>query len=85
MQNQLVSIRQGSLKLVKDWVSGEVSLFDLANDLSQAKNLALEKPQKVKELHAKMMSYLKGVDAETIDVLRTEAKRLGKVLASSER
>ncbi len=32
-----------------------------------------------------MMSYLKGVDAETIEVLRTEAKRLGKILTSSKK
>ncbi len=50
-----------------------------------AKNLALENLQQVQELQAKMMSFLKRVDAETIDVLRTEAKRLGKVLVRSER
>ena len=79
------TIRQGDLKLVKDWVSGEVFLFDLSNSISEVGNLAFAMPEKTDELYEKMMSYLEDVDAETIDVLKAESKRLGKVLTRSER
>ena len=59
------AIIEGDYKLVKTWVTGKLELFDLSKDLSEAKDLAFELPEKTQKLHGKLVGFLEGVDAET--------------------
>lgn len=63
------AIRIGDFKLVLTW-SGpwaiqDRELFDLADDIGEARNLAKKMPEKTAEMTQALISYLKAVDAET--------------------
>ena len=53
----------GSWKLVRNYDSGRVSLYDLAKDRSESTDLAAQQPDVVKDLELRLDSYLKAVDA----------------------
>ncbi|MHC4509623.1 MAG: hypothetical protein ACYTAO_11790 [Planctomycetota bacterium] len=74
------AIRQGNYKLLIDWDSSEVFLFDLANDIEERDNLAKKEPAKTSELRGKLMDYLKKVDAERFEDIKEEARRHGKIV-----
>jgi arylsulfatase A len=50
-------IRHGDWKMIK-WYEGQTFLFNLKDDLSEAKDLAGSMPEKVKELDTKLMAHL---------------------------
>jgi arylsulfatase A-like enzyme len=52
-------IRDGDWKLIK-WYEGQKSLFNLAKDMGEKKDLAKDMPDKVKQLEVKLMAHLKG-------------------------
>jgi len=58
------AIRLGDYKLLKDCQTGEIHLYNLADDLGETHDLAAQMPQKVKQLHRKLMNYLDSIDAE---------------------
>ncbi|MFM7752225.1 MAG: hypothetical protein ACKPB0_17605, partial [Opitutaceae bacterium] len=65
------AVRRGDLKLVKNWTTGEVELFDLSRDLREADNLAKRLPEKTAELHRIAVGFVAEVKAET--------RQLGKI------
>ncbi len=60
------ALRVGDLKLVKVWKTEALELYDLKNDLGETTNLATLQPEKTAELHARLMTLLKSVDAEVL-------------------
>ncbi len=59
------AIRLGNWKLVKTWQQDETELFDLSADIGESRDLADEKPQQAKRLHALLSGFLAEVGAET--------------------
>jgi len=59
------ALRQGDLKLIKHWTSGQVELFDLARDLSEERNLAAERPVETAALLRLVEAFVSEVGAET--------------------
>ncbi len=60
------AIRLGDFKLVKTWKSGQLELFDLSKDLSEADNLSAKLPQKTAELDQTLTAFLSQVNATTL-------------------
>jgi arylsulfatase A-like enzyme len=60
------AIRWGNFKLVKAWKSGQLELFNLSKDLSEANNLAAKLPQKTAELDQTLTRFLSQVNATTV-------------------
>ena len=58
------AIRSENFKLVKNWEEDRVELFDLDNDISEQRDLSDEMEQKTEELHALLLEYLVGVNAD---------------------
>ena len=54
----------GDLKLIRNYDTGKVSLFDIVKDPGESRDLAAKMPDKVKELEARLDAYLKAVDAQ---------------------
>lgn len=64
-QGESVSaIRSGKYKLVKDWETFEVYLYDLEEDIGEKNDLKENKPQIAKDLHKRLTDYLEMVNAE---------------------
>ncbi len=59
------AIIQGDYKLVKLWKNGQVELFNLAQDIGEANNLAAKMPEKRDQLHQQLVAFLDQVAAET--------------------
>ena len=58
------AIRSENFKLVKNWEEDRLELFDLDNDISEQRDLSNEMKQKTEELHALLLEYLVGVNAD---------------------
>ncbi|AWW32727.1 hypothetical protein DN752_22710 [Echinicola strongylocentroti] len=58
------AIRQGDWKLIKEFESEQVYLFNLRDDLGEENNLSAANPEKRDELLAKLEGWQKEVDAE---------------------
>ena len=69
------AIRLGDYKLMKNLNTGETRLFNLATDIGERNDLSAAMPEKARELHARLTSYLKAVGAETIEANRDERRR----------
>jgi arylsulfatase A-like enzyme len=59
------ALRQGDLKLVKNWTTGQVELFDLARDLGETRDLSAERPAEKAALLRLAEAYVAEVGAET--------------------
>jgi arylsulfatase A-like enzyme len=57
------AVRSGDWKLIEFFEDGKQELFNLKDELSQKTNLAEKQPEKVKELHAKLVAWRKAVNA----------------------
>ncbi len=55
--------------------SGKVELYNLADDISESKNLAASHPEKVKELRARLDAYLKNAVAPGGGSAKSKGKR----------
>ena len=63
-QNRMASaIRSGPYKLLKFYDDDSVELYDLENDISEAKNLAEENPEKTEAMRYELEQWLKNVGA----------------------
>ena len=63
-ENRMASaIRRGPYKLLKFYDDDSVELYDLENDISEAKNLAKENPEKAKTMRYELEQWLKNVGA----------------------
>jgi len=58
------AIMVGDYKLIKFYESGRARLFNLAEDMSERRDLAERMPDKVKDLEGRLTRYLKDVDAQ---------------------
>jgi arylsulfatase A-like enzyme len=47
-------LHDGQWKLIRNWADGSSELYDLANDLAESKNLALEQPERVKTMSVEL-------------------------------
>ena len=47
-------LHDGQWKLIRNWADGASELYDLANDLSESKNLAAEQPERTKAMAAEL-------------------------------
>lgn len=56
-------IEAGDWKLMEFFEDGRLELYNLKDDIGERKNLAAENPDKVKELHAKMLAWREGIKA----------------------
>ncbi|MBL7141143.1 MAG: sulfatase, partial [Planctomycetes bacterium] len=57
------AIRQGDWKLIEFFDTGEVELYNLADDIGESNNLAGAKTDKVKELRQALAAWRKAVGA----------------------
>jgi arylsulfatase A-like enzyme len=57
------AIRMGDWKLIENFETRELQLFNLKNDLSEEHNLAEEKPEIRKKLYNKMLEWRKKTNA----------------------
>jgi arylsulfatase A-like enzyme len=57
------AIRDGDWKLIEWFEDGALELFNIARDLSEQHNVAATNPEKVRELHAKLVAWRREVGA----------------------
>jgi len=57
------TIRDGDWKLIEWYEDGALELYNIAQDIGEKNNLAAQQPDKVKELHAKLIDWRKEVGA----------------------
>ena len=57
------AIRSGPWKLLEYFEDGRLELYNLADDLSETRNLAAQHPDRAKELHARLQAWRKEVRA----------------------
>lgn len=57
------AVRLGDWKLVENYENSRLELFNLAEDIEEAKDLALDNPKKTKELHQILINWRKEVNA----------------------
>ncbi|HEX6882070.1 MAG TPA: sulfatase [Planctomycetota bacterium] len=58
------AVRRGDEKLVHAWSSGTSELYDLAADPGETRDLAGERPQRVRELESELRAWLTSVGAD---------------------
>ena len=64
------SIRSGDYKLLINLDSKEKALFNIRDDIGEAKDLSATQPELASALAARLDAYLKAVDAESVNRLR---------------
>ncbi|QDT56377.1 Arylsulfatase [Caulifigura coniformis] len=57
------AIRHGDYKLIEFFEDGRLELYDVVKDAGQEKDLAKEKPDMVKDLHARLVAWRESVNA----------------------
>ncbi|MEM9915115.1 MAG: sulfatase [Planctomycetota bacterium] len=57
------AVRAGRYKLIEHFEDGRLELFDLANDISEARNLADEEPDRAAALHRQLIGWRNEIDA----------------------
>jgi arylsulfatase A-like enzyme len=57
------SIRAGDWKLIEFFETGKLELYNLRDDLSEKSDLAASMPERVKELHSRLLAWRKQVGA----------------------
>lgn len=68
-------IRDGDYKLVMSLNDGEYRLYHLAEDIGEQNDLKAELPHKARQLHRRLLQYLKDVDAEDVEEMRQARKK----------
>ena len=58
------AVREGDWKLVEHYDDDQVQLFNLANDIGEARNLAAAEPARTGALRKKLHAWLEAVDAQ---------------------
>jgi arylsulfatase A-like enzyme len=86
------SIHAGDFKLIEYFEDGQQELYNLKEDISEEHNLAKENPDKVKELHARLIAWREKVGAkmptpnteEKSDVKRPKRKKKARKNAGED-
>lgn len=68
------SIRMGDWKLIENFETGALELYNLADDLSESRNLVNEKPAKAKALYKALKKWRKKTNAPVPTQLNPEYK-----------
>lgn len=63
-QGPASAIHVGGLKLIHVYETGALKLFNIASDSGERRDLAAQMPNKAKELDARLMAYLKTMNAQ---------------------
>lgn len=58
------AIREGDWKMIWEFESDELSLFNLRDDIGETMNLARKHPEKLKRMHFKLKEWQKATDAQ---------------------
>ena len=61
-------VRAGNWKLIENYETGKLQLFDLKNDLSERKNLVNELPEKAKSLRSMLLRWQEDVGADPMKI-----------------
>lgn len=61
--NPTAAIRSHDWKLIEFYEDGKFELYDLASDPGEAHDLAMEKPETVKQLHKKLIAWRNRINA----------------------
>lgn len=70
------AIRDGDYKLVMSLNNtDEYRLYNLSDDIGEQNDLASKMPEKAREFHARLLQYLKDVDAEDAEDMRQARKK----------
>lgn len=69
------TIRAGAHKLVMSLNNGEYRLYNLATDIGEQYDLKRTMPTRAKQLHERLLEYLKDVDAEDVEDMRQARKK----------
>jgi arylsulfatase A-like enzyme len=78
------TIEAGDWKLMEFFETGRIELYNLRDDIGESKNLAEAMPDKAKELHARLVSWRKELNAamptpnKPVDPAEAPAKNKGK-------
>ncbi|MFN4145477.1 MAG: sulfatase [Runella sp.] len=57
------AMREGDWKLIKNYETNQIELYNLVNDESETTDLSKSNPQKANEMHQKFLAWLKEVNA----------------------
>ena len=57
-------IRLGDWKLIQYYEDNRIELYNLAEDVSESRNVAAAHPEKVQELHSRLVSWLHDADVQ---------------------
>lgn len=68
-------IRDGNYKLVMSLNDGETRLYNLIEDIGEQHDLSAAMPDKTRQLHRRLLEYLKTVDAEDVEDMRQARKK----------
>lgn len=68
------AIRMGDWKLIENFETGRLELYNLKDDIGESKNLAESQPQKVKDMHQALIKWRKSVNAQVPTELNPEYK-----------
>ena len=68
------AMRAGDWKLIEYFEDGELELYNLAEDLSELKNLAAAMPKKTRQLHNMMLTWRKELNAPVPTKLNPDYK-----------
>lgn len=72
------AIRMGDYKLVKDWETFEIYLYNLSNDIGEKSDLKVKDPQRAEDMHKRLNNYLDMVDAEKAEDIHVDTIRQSK-------
>lgn len=72
------AIRVGDYKLIKFWNLKKIELYNLKEDVGEINDLSKSQPDKVKELEARLIAYLKDVNAEILEPSVSKVKKSDK-------
>jgi len=71
--DSMSAIRIGDYKLLKDWETYDIHLYNLKDDLSETNDLAAKMPDKAKQMHKKLTGYLETVNAEKAEDIHLDS------------
>ena len=60
----MVTIQNGDWKLMEFFEDGRLELYNLRDDVSEQRNLAAQRPDKARELQARLVAWRKEVGAK---------------------
>ncbi len=65
------AVREGDWKLIKNYETNKIELYNLANDESETTDLSKKNSKKAKEMHNKLLDWLKSVNAN-MPIMKTK-------------